>query len=250
MDESNDELYKRVGKLQGWDFSNVKHEKYYQGDYKYFDEINRYLTPTSLVLDIGTGGGENLLKKMKDAGYIFGIDNCKEMIDKANENLKKYPGKRVKFLKMDGNNILFPKGIFDIICSRHCWDNPSSAYKLLNDRGRYFSEDIENDDCMELKNIFGRGQCFNEKTKLQDKIVPLLLKSGFKKENVIIYQISIKEYYKTKNDLIYLLLNTPIIPDFFKIDGDENKFNEYANKYKTNKGILLNRKLFGIIAKK
>ena len=166
------------------------------------------------------------------------------------KNLKKYPNKRVKFINMDANDINFPKGTFDIICSRHCWENPKIAYELLNDKGTYFSEDIENDDCIELKEIFGRGQCFKENIKLQDKILPILLNNGFKEENIIVYQIKIDEYYKTKEDLAYLLLNTPILMNFLKVENDDKKLEEYIKKYKTDKGILLKRKLFGVIAQK
>lgn len=250
MEENYGDLYERVGKLQGWDFSKIKFEEFYDAKYNYIDEINKKITPTSLVLDIGTGGGEIVLKEFKEAGYIFGIDNCKEMIDTANKNLKKYPNKRVKFINMDANDINFPKGTFDIICSRHCWENPKIAYELLNDKGTYFSEDIENDDCIELKEIFGRGQCFKENIKLQDKILPILLNNGFKEENIIVYQIKIDEYYKTKEDLAYLLLNTPILMNFLKVENDDKKLEEYIKKYKTDKGILLKRKLFGVIAQK
>lgn len=49
---------------------------------------------------------------------------------------------------------------------------------------------------------------------------------------------------------MYLLLNTPIIMNFLEKKDDDRKFNEYVNKYKTDKGILLRRRLFGIIATK
>ena len=56
-----------------------------------------------------------------------------------------------------------------------------------------------------------------------------------------------------------LLLKTPILDDFSEISGKEsihrnvveqNLFNEYVRRYKTEKGILLKRVLYGIVAKK
>ena len=56
-----------------------------------------------------------------------------------------------------------------------------------------------------------------------------------------------------------LLLKTPILNDFSKIKCEEFKhreiierdlFNEYVKRYKTKKGILLKRFLYGIVAKK
>ena len=56
-----------------------------------------------------------------------------------------------------------------------------------------------------------------------------------------------------------LLLKTPILDDFSEISGEEfehktiverDLFNKYVKRYKTEKGILLKRVLYGIIAKK
>ena len=56
-----------------------------------------------------------------------------------------------------------------------------------------------------------------------------------------------------------LLLKTPILDVFSEINEEEFKhrtivekdlFNEYAKRYKTEKGILLKRVLYGIVAKK
>lgn len=56
-----------------------------------------------------------------------------------------------------------------------------------------------------------------------------------------------------------LLLKTPILDDFSEIKGEafEHKtivekdlFDKYVRKYKTEKGILLRRVLYGIVAKK
>ena len=54
-----------------------------------------------------------------------------------------------------------------------------------------------------------------------------------------------------------LLLKTPILDDFSEIQGSFNKhldsidlkpFDEYVKKYKTERGILLERVLYGIVA--
>lgn len=54
-----------------------------------------------------------------------------------------------------------------------------------------------------------------------------------------------------------LLLKTPILDDFSKIDFENNKnfiekdlFDEYVRRNRTEKGILLKRTLYGIVAKK
>ena len=56
-----------------------------------------------------------------------------------------------------------------------------------------------------------------------------------------------------------LLLKTPILNDFSEMNGEElvhknmverELFNEYVKRCKTEKGILLKRVLYGIVAKK
>ena len=82
--------------------------------------------------------------------------------------------------------------------------------------------------------------------KLIDKMKEEAKQNKFK--NVEFFDIIQQEYYETEEDLLFLLKNTPIIPNFGKEKLDYQKFNEYVEKNKTEKGILLERKLFGIKA--
>ena len=72
-------------------------------------------------------------------------------------------------------------------------------------------------------------------------------------------KIRINEYYKSEEDLLALLLKTPILDDFSEIEDsfeehiksiDSKLFDEYVNRFKTTRGILLERVLYGIVAKK
>ena len=57
------------------------------------------------------------------------------------------------------------------------------------------------------------------------------------------------EYYEDMKDLIFLLKNTPIIPNF-NIDKDSTFLKEIEEKYKTEEGIKTNSYRFIIICKK
>ena len=68
-----------------------------------------------------------------------------------------------------------------------------------------------------------------------------------------------REYFKTKDDLLTLLLKTPILDDFseedkntslIKKDIDMQKLDEYIRNNTTDKGILLRRRYYGITANK
>ena len=68
-----------------------------------------------------------------------------------------------------------------------------------------------------------------------------------------------REYYKTKEDLLALLLKTPILNDFSEEHENNNLIennidvqilNQYVENNTTNKGILLRRRYYGIVANK
>lgn len=248
--ETYEDFYRRVGKLQGWDFSKLRYEVEDNSEFNYFSTINNACNENTVLLDVGTGGGEKILRNLKLGVNLVGIDNCKEMIERANENLKLYPERQARFLLMDVKNLEFKDNTFDIVCSRHCWDNPKQAYRLLKKSGKYIAEEIEVEDCLELKKLFGRGQNFNRTDTNEDSTVRALMAGGFQRKDIKTYKIRQSEYYKTEDDLLYLLMNTPILMDFLKVKGDETKFRKYVSQNTFDNGILLKRKLIGVVAEK
>ena len=88
------------------------------------------------------------------------------------------------------------------------------------------------------------GLWISNKIKRKNRI------KDFKFNSVEFYDIIQQEYYETEEDLLFLLNNTPIIPNFGKEKGYFSKFNEYVRKNINNNGIILERKLFGIKIKK
>jgi len=236
------EFYDKIGKTIGWDFSTMKYDVVDNSEFKYFEEINKNISENTILLDIGTGGGEKLTKCISNKCLLkIGTDFSKEMIKHANNNNK---DNKIRFVEMNSQKIEFPKEFFDIITARHTPFNLVEVYNALKKNGLFFSEQIDENDCKELKELFGRGQGFNVECKLIDKIKSDITKDKFKQ--IEFYDIIQNEYYKTEEDLLFLLNNTPIIPEFGKIQDDYEKFRKYVEKNNTEKGIVLIRRLFGI----
>lgn len=236
------EFYDKIGKTIGWDFSTMKYDVVDNSEFKYFDEINKNILENSILLDIGTGGGEKLTNCISDKCLLkIGTDFSKEMIKHAN---KCNTNENIRFIEMNSDKIDFPNNFFDIITARHTPFNLEEVYKALKEDGLFFSEQIDEDDCKELKELFGRGQGFNVECKLIDKIKSDI--NNYKFKQIEIYNIIQNEYYKTEEDLLFLLNNTPIISNFGKIKNDYVKFRKYVDKNRTEKGIVLIRRLFGI----
>ena len=100
-------------KLANWDFSEIKYEEEYLTNWEYFDQIKKNTNEKSLCLDIGTGGGEKILKKYPAVRMLLATDFSKQMIETAKENAQKYPEKNVKFAVMDNLKMTFPDELFD-----------------------------------------------------------------------------------------------------------------------------------------
>ena len=252
MNRKDLKYYEEIG---NWDFSKIKYETEKITDWDFYEEIKKYTNENSICLDLGTGGGEKLLKRYPKAGKIIGTDFSKEMINTAKENYKKYPNRNVEFLVMDNLKMEFLPKTFDLISARHTVIDAKQIYDCLVPGGALVIEGVDKKDCWELKELFGRGQAYTDKISISEKDYIDIQKANFSKiEKIEILQ---NEYYKTEEDLIALLLKTPILNDFSEVKEnyvgnkpiiEKELFDEYVRKNKTEKGILLKRVLYGIIA--
>ena len=254
MQENEINFYEKIG---NWDFSKIKCQTEKLTNWDFYEKIKENTNEKSLCLDLGTGGGERLLKYYPKVGMVIGTDLAENMIKTAKENAKKYPKKRVKFTKMSNLEMNFPKETFDLISARHTIINAKKIYDCLAPDGVVVIRGVDKKDCWELKELFGRGQAFNDEISISKKDYLDLKEAGFKEIEKV--EILENEYYETEEDLMALLLKTPIIDDFSEINGNHFKkkeliekelFDEYVRRYKTKKGILLKRVYYGIIGKK
>lgn len=254
MQEKEHEYYEKIG---NWDFDKIKYKTEKLTGWDFYEKIKEFTTKDSICLDLGTGGGEKVLKYYPEVGKIYATDFSGEMIKTANENAKKYPNKNIEFLEMDNLNMKFPEKTFDLISARHTIIAAKQIYKTLKDNGVLIIEGVDKKDCWELKELFGRGQAFNDIVPISEKDYKDLKEAGFR--NIELIEILENEYYETEEDLLALLLKTPILDDFSEENNEKfshikeievDLFIEYVKRHKTNQGILLKRVLYGIIARK
>ena len=234
---------------QNWDFSKIKYTTVYnpENEFDFYEAIKKYSNKNSLCLDLGTGGGENLLKYYPEVGYIIAIDNCKEMIETAQKNLQNYNNKKVKFVISDNLNLNFPNELFDLVSARNTNSDPSQVFNILKKDGVFIIQGVDTKDCFEIKEYFKRGQNYNSKEKFSEIEFKRFDNIGF--QSVKLYPILFTEYYENKEELLKLLLKAPIVNDFennHKIE--DNILNEYVKSHLTEKGIELKRVYYGIIA--
>lgn len=241
-------FYETVGKLNGWDFSQLQ-VAVDESAWDFSDEVIKRSKRSDILLDIGTGGGEGLLKISSSILLTVGIDSSAGMIESAQQNLEKSVQRNVRFTEMAAENLQFPEGFFDIVVSRHAPFNSDEVAKVLKTDGIFVTQQVSEDDKLNIKNTFGRGQSFGEMDgTLKEKYIKELKKAGF--SHVQSYDDNVKEYYQRTEDLLFLLQNTPIIPSFSHEKEDLVLLKKFIDDNQTAKGICTNSKRFLLIARK
>lgn len=249
-------MNERYEELGNWDFSYINCEEEYENNWDMYEQIKKYANEKSLILDLGTGGGEKVVSKMpKNVGMIIGTDLSIKMIETAKKNLTNISEIKAKFCVMDNLKIEFPDEIFDIVSARHTVINAEEIFRVLNENGVLIVRGVDKYDCWDLKELFGCGQGFNDVIPISEQDYKAIKEAGFK--NVELIELKANEYYKTKEDLLKLLLKVPILDEFSLEKRNENIlaekmniFERYVEKNTKPKGILLKRQYYGIVAKK
>ena len=239
-----------IQKKKYWDFSQIKYTTIYnpENEFDFYTMIKKYSNEKSLCLDLGTGGGENLLRYYPEVGYIIAIDNSKEMIETANKNLQLYKDKKVKFVIGDNLNLNFPNELFDLVSARNTNSDPGKVFNILKNDGVFVIQGVDSKDCFEIKEYFKRGQNYNLKENFSEIEYKRFDNIGYK--SVKLYPILFTEYYESKEELLKLLIKAPIINDFNTNNREieDNILNEYVKDHQTDKGIELKRVYYGILA--
>lgn len=249
--------YEYYEKTKNWDFSHIKMVKEILTNWDMYELLKENATSETVSLDLGTGGGENVIKKYPNIKEVIATDFSPKMIETAEANLKASGRKDITFKVMDNLKMDVSKNYFDVVTARHTVIDAKQIYECLKVGGLLIVRGVDKLDCWKLKLMFDRGQGYDDNKPVSLVDYENILAAGFKEAELV--PIHVREYYETPQDLYALLEKTPIIKDFSKEYEqageatnhiEENIFNRYVDENTTDKGIVLIRRYYGITAKK
>ena len=136
--------------IHGWDFSHLDGRYEEEGDlpWDYRQTIRQYLTPTSRLLDLDTGGGEFLLSlghphhlTAATEAYPPNVALCKQVLTPLG----------IDFREGDSIDPLpFADGSFDMVINRHGEYVPAEIARVLKPGGFFVTQQVGADNDREL----------------------------------------------------------------------------------------------------
>ncbi|WP_410771039.1 class I SAM-dependent methyltransferase [Fontibacillus sp. BL9] len=127
--------------FQGWDFSYLNGrmaEEALPWDYK--EAVSKYMSDHTIMLDMGTGGGEFLLSLSPPGGRTYATEAYLPNYDLCRDKLPPY-GIEVKLVE-DDDDLPFESSMFDLVINRHEAFTVEEVYRVLKPGGMFVTQQV------------------------------------------------------------------------------------------------------------
>lgn len=127
--------------FQGWDFSYISKRKSEEPlPWNYDKMVQQYINTNSILLDMGTGGGEHLLtlnhpynNTFATEAYLPNFELCKSTLMPLGVDVRQV---------FNDNYLPFESDMFDIIINRQASFDINEVYRLLKPKGLFITQQV------------------------------------------------------------------------------------------------------------
>lgn len=206
-----------------------------------FHVLRDYLTTSKMLLDIGTGNGNRLKAVGHLVHGVYALELDPVAAQKANETLMPL----AYVVNAQSEALPFRDRSFDVVSCRQAPFNEEEIWRVLRPNGVFITQQADADDKQNIKSIFGREHILGKPAgELLHDIEARLESIGFQ---VRTERYSYTEVIMGMEALIYLLMTTPVIPDFDPVK-DEAALVRLENELMSDGQLSTNASRFRIIA--
>ncbi|MBQ4899578.1 class I SAM-dependent methyltransferase [Paenibacillus sp. Marseille-P2973] len=142
--------------FEGWDFSHLNGrmaEEPLPWDYK--ETVSKYMSEHTVMLDMGTGGGEFLLSLSSPSGRTYATEAYLPNYELCCAKLPSY-GIEVRLVEDDAD-LPLESGMFDLVINRHEAFNVEEVYRILKPGGIFITQQVGGMNNRELSQLLLGG---------------------------------------------------------------------------------------------
>jgi SAM-dependent methyltransferase len=128
----------------GWDFSHLDGRMIEeQSPWSYSSQARELMRRSTAVIDLGTGGGERLLKLRDDwPAKVVVTEDYPPNVKLASERLNPFGVRVVDVPLTDTDPMPFADGEFDLVLNRHAGFNAQEVARILAPGGAFLTQQI------------------------------------------------------------------------------------------------------------
>ena len=164
--------------FSGWDFSYLDGRMFEEPTpWSYSSRASELMRRSSSVIDLGTGGGERLMK-LRDhwPSKVVATEEYPPNSRLATEHLSPLGAKVVDARLTDYDPMPFADGEFDLVLNRHSAFNPDEVARVLAPGGRFLTQQVHGHWAYDLLAVFDAKPQWPEASL--EKYVPQLKEAG------------------------------------------------------------------------
>ncbi len=238
-----------VASRRGWDFDRMRFDRD-PAPWEYDQVVRGYLSSSSRVLDIGTGGGERFLRLCEAFGEGLGIDADPEMIRVAEKNLMESSCSNVSFRIGDAFNLPVPgKRRFDVVLNRQAPFSAAELARVVVPDGYFITQQVGSMNTANICAEFGCGPSgdYDQPGVELSKLCAELTDAGFLIRATGEYNVP---YFFVDLESFLFWLKAIPIPYDFDISEHEYHVKRLIEAFQTARGIETNEHRVLVVAQK